>query len=247
MKTFRTLFKTELKLSLRGMDMVIFAIIMPLIILVVLGLIYGDKPAFDNAPYSFLEQSFGALTAISICAGGLMGLPLVVSDYRSKGILKRFHVTPVKPLMILWVQLCIYALYSWVSLVLLYGLSSLFFGFSMKGSVFEFLLGWLLVMISMFSMGMMVGGLAKNSKIAGAIASLLYFPMLIFSGTTLPYEVMPRIMQKASDLLPLTQGIKILKASTLGLPIGDVFLPVIVMVVLALVCSVIAVKGFRWE
>ena len=39
--------------------------------------------------------------------------------------------------------------------------------------------------------------------------------MLIFSGATLPYEVMPGIMQKIVDILPLTQGIKILKASTL--------------------------------
>ena len=57
----------------------------------------------------------------------------------------------------------------------------------------------------------MVGGIAKNSKIAGVIASALYFPMLIFSGATLPYEVMPGAMQRIVYVLPLTQGIKILK------------------------------------
>ena len=46
MKTFKTMLKTELKLSLRGMDMVIFAICVPLVVLVILGIIYGDKPAF---------------------------------------------------------------------------------------------------------------------------------------------------------------------------------------------------------
>ena len=86
MKAFKTMLKIELKLSLRGMDMFIFAICMPTVVLVVLGLFYGNKPAFDGASYSFLQQSFGALTSISICAGGVMGLPLVVSDYRSKHI-----------------------------------------------------------------------------------------------------------------------------------------------------------------
>ena len=53
MKTFKTMLKTELKLSLRGMDMVIFAICVPLVVLVILGIIYGDKPAFEGAGYSF--------------------------------------------------------------------------------------------------------------------------------------------------------------------------------------------------
>ncbi len=94
MKTFRTMLKTELKLSFRGMDMFIFAICMPIVVLIIIGIIYGNKPAFEGSGYTFLEQSFGALTTISICAGGVMGLPLVVSDYRSKKILKRFKVTP---------------------------------------------------------------------------------------------------------------------------------------------------------
>ena len=76
MKTFRTMLKTELKLSLRGMDMFIFAICVPLAVLIILGIIYGDKPAFDRAEYTFTEQSFGALATISICAGGVMGLQL---------------------------------------------------------------------------------------------------------------------------------------------------------------------------
>ena len=103
MKIFKTMLKTELKLSLRGMDMVIFAICVPLVVLVILGIIYGDKPAFEGAGYSFLEQSFGALASISICAGGVMGLPLVISDYRSRKILKRYQVTPVSPAMLLFV------------------------------------------------------------------------------------------------------------------------------------------------
>lgn len=247
MKTFKTMLKTEWKLSLRGMDMFIFAICMPLVILVVIGIIYGNKPAFEGADYTFFEQSFGAIASISICAGGVMGLPLVVSDYRSKHILKRFRVTPVKPILLLVVQVTIYALYSLVSLISLFVVAKLFFGFTMRGSLFQFFLGWLLVMLSMFSIGMMVGGIAKNSKIAGIIASVLYFPMLIFSGATLPYEVMPTVMQRVFDVLPLTQGIKILKSTTLGFPIDSMAVPILLMIVIAIACSTVAVKCFRWE
>lgn len=104
MKTFRTMLKTELKLNIRDMNMVIFAIFMPLVILIILGIIYGTKPAFDGAGYTFLEQSFGGLCAISICAGGAMGLPILVAEYRERKILKRFKVTPVSPALLLSVQ-----------------------------------------------------------------------------------------------------------------------------------------------
>jgi len=247
MKAFKTLIKTEIRLSLRGMDMFIFAICMPVVVVVILGALFGNKPAFEGAEYTFLEQSFGAVSTIAICAGGVMGLPLVVSDYRSRKILKRFKVTPTSPALILAVQVVIYALYSFTSLILVYMISTLFFGYHLRGSWPQFLEAYLLVMLSMFSIGLLVGGLAPNTKIAGVAASLLYFPMLIFSGATLPYEVMPAGLQKAADMLPLTQGIKLLKAASLGLPIDSVFIPAIVMIVIAVICVTISLRFFKWE
>ena len=111
MKRFFTFLKTELKLSLRDMNMPIFAVIMPLVIYIILGIIYGTKPAYDGAGYTFLEQSFGAACAVAICAGGLMGLPQAVSDLRERKVLKRFRVTPVSPVFILGVDLAMYIVY----------------------------------------------------------------------------------------------------------------------------------------
>ena len=247
MKTFKTMLKTELKLSLRGMDMFIFAICVPLVVLIILGIIYGNKPAFAGAEYSFLEQSFGALTTISICAGGVMGLPLVVSDYRSRHILKRYKVTPISPALILLVQVAVYTIYAVLSLLLLFLAAKCFFKYQFRGSISGFLGGYILVIISIFSIGMMVGGIAPNTKMAGVIASILYFPMLIFSGATLPYEVMPPALQKAADLLPMTQGIKLLKAASLGIKSETVLLSVIVMILIAAVCIGISLKFFKWE
>ena len=149
--------------------------------------------------------------------------------------------------MILLVQLVIYSLYSIASLILVYGVSRLFFNYNFEGSWVLFLSSYLLVMISMFSIGLMVGGIAKDTKIAGVIASILYFPMLIFSGATLPYEIMPKVLQKIADILPLTQGIKLLKAASLGISVDNVMVPMIVMVAIAIICTGIAIRFFKWE
>ena len=247
MNKFFTMLKTELKLSFRGMDMMIFAVCMPVVIVILLGIIYGGKPAFAGADYTFLEQSFGAVSTIAVCAGGVMGLPLVISDYRQKKILKRFKITPSSPLLLLSIQVAIYMIYSLIALVLIYLVSALLFGMSLKGAFLPFIGAFFLVMISMFSIGMLVGGVSPNIKIASVLASLLYFPMLIFSGATLPYEVMPAALQKVADVLPLTQGIKLLKATSLGLPAENGMASLIVMAVIAVVCGGLSIRFFQWE
>lgn len=86
---------------------------------------YGELIAVRNLNMSVKTGTvFGMLGAI--CAGGVMGLPLVVSDYRSKKILKRFKVTPVSPAIIVAVQVVIYTIYSVASLILLYVVSAFF-------------------------------------------------------------------------------------------------------------------------
>ena len=228
-------------------SMIIFAVCMPVVVVILLGIIYGGKPAFDGADYTFLEQSFGAVSTIAVCAGGVMGLPLVISDYRQKKILKRFKITPSSPVLLLSVQVAIYMIYSLIALVLIYLVSVLLFGMKLQGAFLPFMGAFFLVMISMFSIGMLVGGVSPNTKIASVLASLLYFPMLIFSGATLPYEVMPAVLQKLADLLPLTQGIKLLKAASLGLPAENVMASLAVMAVITVVCGGISIRFFKWE
>lgn len=246
MKRFFTLMKNELKLNIRDMNMVIFALIMPLAVFIVLGLIYGSKPASEGAQYTLLEQSFGAVCAVSICAGGLMGLPLVVSDYREKKILKRFKATPASPGLLLGAELAIYTLYCAVSLITL-AIAAYISGADFSGSLLKFLGSWVLTAISTLSIGMMVGGLAKNSKQAGVIASILYFPALLFSGTTVPFEIMPGVMQKLVEFFPLTRGIGLMKSAFLGIPSESGAIAVLTMILTTVVCAGVSVKFFKWE
>lgn len=247
MKKVLTLFSIEMKLSLRGMDMLIFAIFMPITIMAVLGVIYGNTPAYEGADYTFVEQSFGAVSTISIAAGGVMGLPLVISDYRNKKVLKRLKVTPTSPALLLAVQFLIYMVYAIVSLVLVYLTGAIFFNLSILGSWSAFLAAFLLVLVSLFSIGILVGGVASNIKTADVIASVLYFPMLLFSGATLPYEVMSTSMQRIADFMPLTQGIKLIKAAVLGQSVEHIIVSLTSLILLTVICTSLCLRYFKWE
>lgn len=246
MKAFRTMLKIELKLSVRDMNMVVFAIAMPLIITMILGFIYGSKPAFEGSDYTSFQLAFGAMSSIGILASGIMGLPLALSDYRDKKILKRYQCTPIRPSFLLVVQIVKYAIYSVASLVLV-TVVALCFGYRMDGNVSAFIGAYILLLVSLYSIGLFVASVAPTSQSAGLICSLFYFPMLILSGTTLPYEIMPKWLQIIADFMPLTQGINLLKNVTLAQSISTMTIPLIVLPVITIICSALSLKFFKWD
>jgi ABC-2 type transport system permease protein len=247
MKAFKALFASEMKLVIRDMNTIFFGVGFSAVFAVILGLIMGNKPAFEGAPYTMFEQSFGAVASIGIAATGFMGVPLALSDYRHRKILKRFKITPVSPVILLLTQLTVNFIISILSLIGVYTVSAVFFGFRLGNNIGGFILAYIIVLFSVYSIGMVVASISPNMKTAELLCSLLYFPMLLLSGATLPYEIMPKILQKASDILPLTQGIKLLKGAALGLPAKNVLVSVVVMLTLIVVCTVVSVRFFRWE
>ncbi|MDD6176282.1 MAG: ABC transporter permease, partial [Firmicutes bacterium] len=105
---------------------------------------------------------------------------------------------------------------------------------------------WLLTMISMFSIGLMVASLCRTTKSMNVATSLLYFPMLLFSGATIPAEVFPAGMRAAAGWLPLGVGIRLLKSVSMGC-YDNIVIPAVVLAAVAVICGTVAVRTFRWE
>ncbi len=246
MKTLWLLYKTEAKLSIREFSSVLFGVLVPIGLIVLLGVLYGDSMLAGTAVRQ-IDVSFGAVCTLGICSAGLMGIPIALSDYRYRRILKQYKVTPISPMTLLMAHVLFCFTLSIVSTFLVYLCAWLLFGFTLKGSVLTFIGVYLLVMVSIHAIGMVVASLAPNAQLAGVIASAIYFPMVFLSGATIPYEVMPKALRSVSDFMPLTQGIKLLKAVSLGQPISNAILSFTVMLVVAVVGLGISLRYFRWE
>ena len=70
--------------------------------------------------------------------------------------------------------------------------------------------------------------------------------MFFLSGATVPYEIMPKGLQKVADIMPLTQGIKLLKAITFREESGILY-TVLLLTAISIIGIFIAVRYFRWE
>ena len=246
MKRFLTFLKVEGKLSLRSPDGIIFGIGMPVGVLLLIAVVAGSQSA-GGADYSFLQSAFASLLTVGICATAFMGLPLTIADYRDKKILKHFFATPIRPFMILSVQVVIGMLTSFFSAALVTVLAVFGFGYRMEGDPFLFIGAFLLVMLSMYSIGMILASLCKTVKIANVVTTFVYFPMLFLSGATIPFELFPDTVHKVCNVLPLTHGIKLLKAVSLNMWSQEIWISVALLIVFAVVGCILSVVSFKWD
>jgi ABC-2 type transport system permease protein len=134
-----------------------------------------------------------------------------------------------------------------VSSLSVFLIARLGFGVEISGSAGRFIASFLFVQASIFGIGVLIGSLAPNMKIANALASLLYFPMIFLSGATVPYEVLPRGLQAAVEVFPLTQGIKLIKGAVLGSPLELSLVPIAILSALTVAAYSISIKFFRWD
>ena len=245
LKRFLQMYKVEQKLFFRSPDVFIFNLCMPVVVLFLIGLIAGDKMAGDSA-MTYLQSTFAAVSAVGICCCAFMSIPIVLVDYRDKKILKRFYCSPCSPLRLLTADLICSAVLAAVSAICVAIVACVVFGYRMQGSVAAYIGVWVLTMSSMFSIGLLAASVCRTTKSLNVVTSILYFPMLLFSGATIPYELFPEGMQMVVKYLPLGVGIRAMKAVSMGTEaaIGSELL---VLIVIAVVCSLIAVKTFRWD
>ena len=245
MKRFWKLYAIEQKLALRSGDMLLFGVAMPVGIMILITMLAGQKTAGDG--YTYLESSFASLIAVGICASAFMGIPLTIVDYRDKKILKHFFTTPCSPMWLLGSDVLCCAGNAVLSALSVTLVSVTFLGYRMKGNIPAFVGAWVLTLASMFSIGLLMASLCRTVKAVNAATSLVYFPMLFLSGATIPYELFPAGLQKVANVLPLTQGIKLMKAVSMGMKMDSIWKIVALLVGITLVCGAISVRTFRWE
>lgn len=239
MKAFAVLLKTEMTLAVREFSGVLFGLILPAGIMLFLGALINDPILLGN--------TVPAVMAVGICATGLMGLPLSVALYREKKILKGLQVTPIGPLPLLAAQFVSNGIVALLSSAVVLWIAAGLFGYRFRGDLLSFLGAYGLVTASIYAVGMFLASVSGSVKNANLLCSLFYFPMFFLSGATVPYEIMPAGLQRAADILPLTQGVKLLKGTASGALFSEFSGSVILLLVVALVGTAGAIRFFRWE
>ena len=245
MKRFLRMYRVEQKLFFRSPDVILFCLLMPLVVFVVITMIAGGKNAADSG-LTYLQSSYVSLSTVGICCSAFMSIPITVVELRSQGVLRRLYCSPCSPARLLACDTIASGVAAVMSTLILTVAAVVVFGYRMSGNVFVYMAAWLLTMASMFSIGLMVASLCRTTKSMNVATSLLYFPMLLFSGATIPAEVFPAGFRTLSGWMPLGVGINLLKSVSMGC-YNQMVVPVLTLSAITVICGTVAVKTFRWE
>ena len=245
MRRFWKMYQVEQKIFFRSPDVIVFNLAMPLVTLILITMIAGNKNAADSG-LTYLQSSYVALSTVGICCSAFMSIPISIVEYRAKGVLRRMYCSPCSPARLLACDTLASGVMAVISTLILTVAAVAFLGYRMAGSALLYAALWLLTMISMFSIGLMVASLCRTTKSMNVATCLLYFPMLLFSGATIPVEVFPKWFQMIAKLMPLGIGIDLLKSVSLGC-YDNIVIPAITLFAMTVLCGTIAVKTFRWE
>lgn len=237
-KSLIELTKVEGKIFMREPEVVFFAFIFPLLLLLTLGPAFGDI-------YIYIPS----LMAMIITGFSLMGAPITLAEYRELKILKRLKATPLPLSVVLLSQMITNFIMFLISTFLIIFVGKIVFNIKIadKINMFGLLVVFVLSFASFYSLGFMISGLFKKVRGVSAASSIIAVPMLFLSGVFFPRENLPKILHKISDFIPLTYVNNSLTNLWMGNNLADETISIIILFVMLFVCTFVSIKTFRWE
>ncbi len=245
MRTLAKLSWVELKLLLREPLTVLFALALPLIILYVLGGVFGEEAEADIfrgvGAMSYYVPAYIGLVIASI---GLISIPTHLAGYRERGVLKRFHASSVPAWAVGGAEMVVALVIASASSLLLVAAAALVYDFAAPNSLPTVVGAFLLVAVMFAALGVLLGAVLPTARAAQALGLLLWFTMMMLAGAGPPPEVLPSGMRSVGSLTPLKHVIYVMQDAWLGLDAGRSLLVVVVILVLSIL---LALRFFRWE
>jgi ABC-2 type transport system permease protein len=197
---------------------------------------------------SQFDYVFAGLLGFSILSLGVFGPGSVFPRLKSKGVLRRYRTTTLKVWQYFLGNVLSTASIGLISVAIMFLIALQVFDLQMRGSYLSLIPFVILSTVTIYGIGLAVGGWAKNENQAAPVTQLVAFPMLFLSGTFFPRFIMPDWLQGISTFLPLTpviDGIRLIITEGQGLmQLGT---QVGLIVLWAVIVYSVAFKVFRWE
>jgi ABC-2 type transport system permease protein len=235
--------RTQQRIFWRNREAAFFSFFFPILLLVLIGSVYGDDPIEGvRAPTYLLVGLLG----YGVAANAFAGLAITLVVRREAGLLKRVRGTPLPPGTYLAAVIG-----STVVVIGLQVLAQLLIGvFALDADWPErpaLLVVAILIGAAAFAaLGIAITTVVRTADGSSAVVNAIYLPAAFISGVFFSTEEMPAFLEAISEILPLTYFLDLIRATFVP---GESFAPSALAAVLVwgVVGAAIAVRMFRWE
>lgn len=192
----------NLRMIYRNRAGLFFTLIMPVLIYVALSILPIGK--LVGAKVSYSQFVLPGIIAMTIMQSGIYTLAYWMIDLKSRNVIKRFLVTPIKTGELIATVLLSRTLVALVQVLFLSFVGWLFFGATIGSSIW-FALGFAALGAPIFLlMGLLISTFADSYEAAAPVTAAVAMPMIFLGNIFYPIEVLPKIFQTIGKLLPTT-------------------------------------------
>jgi ABC-2 type transport system permease protein len=246
MNGFSRLAYVETRLFLREKAAAIAVFGLPVALVIGFGMIPGFGDPQKSLSGQIGTQYIASIgVAIVLAILGLNGVPMVIGQYRERGILRRLGVTPVRPLTLLGADMMVWAAAAILSVAVVVGVARVAFHVPAPVEAGWFVLSVILGIAALFALGLLVAAAAPTARSAAGLGWLLFFPNMFFAGVYFPTEEMSPVMRQIGNFTPLGSALHAVRDSWMGLAPRPQYLGI--MAAYAVIAGALATRFFRWE
>lgn len=245
MKGFAVICKMELLLFTRDFFSFFFALVFPVLMLLLFGGIFGNAPIYDGADIGMMDLSVPAYAVMVIGVTGLMSLPLTLAGYQEKKIYKRFDATPAGKKSIMLAQVVVNLIMTLLGILILLIAGKLLYQIQIKGDFCSVCVCIFFSIAAMFSMGFLFTAVGRDSKSTTLLCYLFYFVMLFLSGATMPDMMFPNSIKTFSGLLPMTYAVDFMQGVFAGDSLRLHGKELLVLGLVAVICTAVGAICYR--
>ena len=245
MKGFAAICKMELWLFTRDFFGVFFALVFPVLMLLLFGSIFGNTPIYEGADVGMMDLSVPAYAVMITGVTGLMSLPLTLSGYKEKKIYKRFDATPVGKKSIMLAQVFANFIMTLVGISILLIVGKLLYQIQIKGAFLSICVSMLFSIAVMFSMGFLFTAIGRDLKSTTLLCYLFYFVMLFLSGATMPDVLFTDTIKRISDFLQMTYAVDLMQGVFAGDSLSQYGLELLILGAVTVICTIVGAVLYR--
>lgn len=197
---------------------------------------------------TYLDFLVPGILAMALMQLGLFGTATPLVTLRQEQVLRRLGATPLPRWQLLASQIMLRLTIALVQTGLILALSVWAFKVQIQGSILAVLGLVVLGAIAFISLGYLIAAISKTVDAANGITSAVNFPMMFLSGIFFPLAALPTFLAPFVRALPLTYlGDALHQVMTGGTPAFPMWVNLAVLAGWTLVCSLLAIRLFKWE
>jgi ABC-2 type transport system permease protein len=216
----------------------------------------GRPPAYQLTAAQVEDKSLKPIQYVApgllgwaIASGATFGAAITLVNWRETKLLRRLRLSPVSTASVVTARVGVSLIVALVQLAAFLAIATTpYFGLKLTASWWMAIPVVLVGTLAFMSIGLLAGAIAKTQQAATAIANLVILPMAFLGGAFIPLDYAPAWIREVSYVMPLrylVTGVQNVMARGEG-PASA--LPAIgVMLALAGVLTLIAVRVFRWD